>query len=154
VITAWRICKRSLLRSAFSGQGAFLYGGRWNSPGVRMIYAAGSQSLAALEILVHTDDPNDLINLRFVAVPVEIEEALIDGPPKLPKDWAICPAPPSAARMGDLWVAQAGSCVLRVPSAVIRAEWNYLINPAHPNFSRLRIGKPMLFEFDSRLAQA
>lgn len=151
MIRAWRICKARLARTAFSGEGAFLYGGRWNSPGVRVIYTAGSQSLAALEALVHTGDANDLVNLEFVAVPVEIDEATIAKIEKLPKNWAVYPAPPVTANLGDEWSASGRSCVLRVPSAVIRAEWNYLINPMHPDFPKLRIGKAVPFRFDPRL---
>jgi RES domain-containing protein len=152
VITAWRICKARMVRSAFSGEGAFLYGGRWNSPGVRTVYAAGSQSLAALEMLVHIDSPTDLVTLKFVAVPVEIEDRLIEGIARLPRDWAVYPAPPTTAGLGDDWIANRNSCVLKVPSAVIRSEWNFLINPAHPDFLKLRIGRPVPFRFDVRLA--
>lgn len=141
-----------MVRSAFSGEGAFLHGGRWNSPGVRMIYAAGSQSLAALEMLVHIDNPTDLVALKFVAVPVEIEDRFIEKITRLPRDWAVYPAPPPTARFGDGWFASRRSCVLKVPSAVIRSEWNFLINPAHPDFPKLHIGRPVPFRFDARLA--
>jgi RES domain-containing protein len=151
VITAWRICPARLARTAFSGEGAFLYGGRWNSPGTRMVYTAGSQSLAALEMLVHTGDANDLVALKFVAIPVEIDEALIAEAGKLPRNWAVYPAPPATAKLGDAWIQSGRSCVLRVPSAVIRAEWNYLLNPAHPDFRKPRIGRSVAFKFDSRL---
>jgi RES domain-containing protein len=151
VITAWRICPARLARSAFSGEGAFLYGGRWNTPGTRIIYTAGSQSLAALEMLVHTEDANDLVALRFVAIPVEIDNELIVEVGKLPRNWAFYPAPPATAKLGDAWIESGRSCALRVPSAIIRAEWNFLLNPAHPEFRRLRIGRPVVFKFDSRL---
>jgi RES domain-containing protein len=152
VITAWRICTAGLARRAFTGEGAFLYGGRWNPPGTRMVYAAGSQSLAALEMLVHTEDANDLVTLQFVAIPVEIDEVLIADAGKLPKSWAVYPARPGTAKLGDEWIRSGRSCVLRVPSAVIRAERNYLINPLHADFRKLRIGRPVAFTFDSRLS--
>lgn len=117
-----------------------------------MVYAAGSQSLAALEMLVHIDSPTDLVALKFVAVPVEIDNRLIEGITRLPKDWAVYPAPPATAQLGDDWIASGRSCVLKAPSAVIRSEWNFLINPAHPNFPKLRIGRPVSFRFDARLA--
>jgi RES domain-containing protein len=151
VITAWRICPAGLARRAFTGEGAFLYGGRWNPPGTRMVYAAGSQSLAALEMLVHTEDANDLITLKFVAIPVEIDELLTAAAGRLPRNWAAYPAPTGTAKLGEEWIRSGRSCVLRVPSAVIRSEWNYLLNPAHADFRKLRLGRPVAFHFDSRL---
>ena len=154
MIVVWRICKRQLLRNAFSGEGAAATGGRWNSPGTPMVYAAGTQSLAALEILVHTADPNDLVDLDYVVIPVELDEAMILNPPKLPRGWRTYPAPPSTMKMGDLWAGKKASLALRVPSVVIPTESNYLLNPAHPQFRKLTIGKAQSFTFDNRLAQS
>lgn len=117
-----------------------------------MVYAAGSQSLLALEMLVHIDSPTDLVALKFVAVPVEIDDRLIERFARLPRDSAVYPAPPATARLGDDWIASGRSCVLKVPGAVIRSEWNFLINPAHPDISKLHIGRPAAFRFDARLA--
>ena len=117
-----------------------------------MVDVAGSQSLAALEMLVHTEDANDLVTHNFVAIPIEIDEVLIVGVGKLPRNWAVYPAPPGTAKLGDEWIRSGRCCVLRVPGAVIRAEWNYLINPAHADFRELRVPcKPVAFNFDSRL---
>ena len=116
-----------------------------------MVYVAGSQSLAALEMLVHTEDANDLVTLKFVAIPIEIDEVLIAETGKLPKNWAIYPAPPGTVKLGDEWIRSGRSCALRVPSAVIRTECNYLLNPAHADFRKLQIGRPIPFHFDSRL---
>jgi len=154
VIAVWRICPARLASAAFSGEGARLYGGRWNSPGVRMIYASATRSLAALEILVHTDDPSDLTALNYVVIPVEIPDRHIRKTTSLPRNWWVYPALPATARLGDRWIADADSPALRVPSAAVRAEWNYLLNPAHPAFPLLRIGKPERFAFDSRLTVA
>ena len=154
MITVWRICKRQLLRNAFSGEGAATNGGRWNSPGTPMVYTAGAQSLAALEILVHTADPNDLVDLEYVMVPVEVGEPMIIDPPKLPGNWRTYPAPPSTMKLGDLWAESKASVVLRVPSVIIPTEWNYLLNPAHPHFGKLTMGKARPFAFDNRLAQS
>ncbi len=151
MITAWRICPAGRVRTAFSGEGAFLYGGRWNSPGVSVVYTSAARSLAALEMLVHLDDPNDLAALKFVVIPVEVPEGCIGEASRLPRNWWMYPAPSSSARIGDAWIASGDSPVLRVPSAVVREEWNYLMNPAHPAFSKLKIGKPKRFAFDSRL---
>ncbi len=152
MITVWRICKKDFIRHAFSGEGAAANGGRWNPPGTPMVYTAGAQSLAALEMLVHMADSNDLVEVDYVMVPVEVDETLIIDPPRLPRNWRMYPAPPSTMKLGDLWAAGKASAVLRVPSAVIPAESNYLLNPAHPDFGRLAIGKPRAFAFDAHLA--
>ena len=149
----WRICKKQFLRSAFSGEAAGANGGRWNSPGTPMVYTAFSQSLAALEILVHTADPSDLVDLDYVVVPVRVDDAMILDVPKLPTDWRAYPAPLSTMKLGDRWAAETMSLVLRVPSAIVNAESNFLLNPAHKDFGKLGIGKPRAFTFDRRLAR-
>ena len=151
MITVWRICTKHHIRNAFSGEGAAANGGRWNSPGTPVVYTAGSQSLAALEILVHTSDSNDLVDLGFVAIPVELDENRVLDVGRLPRNWKSYPAPISTMRLGDAWVRARSSVALRVPSVVIPAEWNYLINPAHPEFKPTGIGKPRPFTFDKRL---
>jgi RES domain-containing protein len=151
VITVWRICTKGQARKAFSGEGAAAYGGRWNSPGTPVVYTAGSRSLAALEILVNTMDPKDLVDLWYVAIPAAVNEEMIAGPPRLPRNWKSYPAPMDTMRLGDAWAAAQGSVVLRVPSVVIPAEWNYLLNPSHPDFPQIVTGKAEAFRFDSRL---
>lgn len=152
MITIWRICTKQHLRNAFSGEGAALHGGRWNSPGTPVVYTAATKSLAALEILVHTADPNDLIDLGYVAVPVEIEDAMLVDVTKLPRNWKSYPAPISTMKLGDAWARAKNSVALRVPSVVIPSESNFLLNPIHPDFESLSIGKPVPFAFDQRLA--
>jgi len=112
---------------------------------------AVSQSLAALEMLVHTADPNDLDELDYVAISVELDERMSNAAAQFPRDWRIYPAPHSTMKIGDRWALAKPLLALRVPSAIIPAEWNYLLNPAHPDFSNLSIGKPLSFDFDSRL---
>ena len=70
---------------------------------------------------------------------------------KLPVDWKISPPPDSTRRLGDAWVREARSAVLAVPSIIIPDETNYTLNPAHPDFKKVRIGKPVSFAFDARL---
>lgn len=152
MITVWRICTKQHVRNAFSGEGAASNGGRWNSPGTPVVYTAGTQSLAALEILVHTADPNDLIDLGYVAIPVELDEEMGADVPKLPRNWKTYPAPLATMRLGDAWIHAKTSVALRVPSVVIPSESNYLLNPTHPDFGKLRIGRPHAFLFDSRSA--
>jgi RES domain-containing protein len=151
IISAWRIVKRKLAAQAFTGEGARVYGGRWNSPGIRVVYTSQSRALAALEILVHLESEEALehyvmIEVRFNSVLVTSVEAF-----KLPADWQAEPAPLSLRSIGDGWVAAGVSAVLQVPSAIIPGESNFLLNPAHPDFSKLAFGKPSPFPFDPRL---
>lgn len=117
-----------------------------------MVYTAESRSLASLEVLVHTEDTLTLASIRWVTIPVSIEESLIETLDPLPEDWNALPAAPSTRKMGSQWAVQSRSPVLRVPSAVMSGEFNYLLNPRHPNFPRLAIGEPQRFSFDPRLS--
>jgi RES domain-containing protein len=104
--------------------------------------------------LVHSEDTRVLAAIRWVAIPVRIEDTLIEIPHSLPADWRRLPAPPSTRELGSRWVAEARSVVLRVPSAVVDGEFNYLLNPRHPDFARLEFAAPRPFSFDSRLSQS
>jgi RES domain-containing protein len=146
----WRIVPAARAHDAFIGEGAKLYGGRWNSPGVSVVYGSQHKSLAALELLVHRDPrrPN-----RFKAFFFQFAESLVETVPLrgLPEDWRQEPPPPSTQQLGDTWVRESRSAILAVPSIVIPEELNYLLNPVHPNFKKITIGKPQDFAFDARL---
>jgi len=153
-VTAWRIVKQKKPpRKAFDGEGARLYGGRWNSPGTAMVYTAGSQALAALEMLVHLDAA-DLLG-KYAFFEVTIEETLIRALAEadLPRNWRSDPPPPKLRRMGDAWAASAVSVALCVPSVVIPTEQNFLLNPKHPDFAKLQFGKAVPFRYDARLTE-
>jgi RES domain-containing protein len=153
MVTAWRIVKRKYAKKAFDGEGARRFGGRWNSPGVAVVYTAESQSLAALELLVHLDSA-ELLG-KYVVFEVGIHEALIArlDPTQLPKNWRADPALPRVRQIGDTWAAAGTSAVLQVPSATVPAEFNFLLNPHHEEFAKLRIGPPSPFRLDARLAR-
>ena len=152
MIRAWRLCLAAHRATAFSGDGARRYGGRWNHKGQAAVYTAATQSLAALEILVHAD--TDLVANDYVVFAVDIPDgvavervALADLPPQWREEY-----PPSVCRdLGSAWLAQGRAAVLAVPSAVIPAETNYLLNPEHPDFASLLIKAPSAFMFDPRL---
>lgn len=150
-IVAWRIIHRSFAKIAFTGEGARRFAGRWNSPGRPVIYTAQSQALAALEILVHLD--SEKLLRHYLAIPVTIPPHLIErlSPFSLPKNWRAYPASRGTQAIGDAWLARAPSPVLQVPSVVIPSESNFLLNPAHSHFYKLRLGKPVPFLLDSRL---
>jgi RES domain-containing protein len=149
-ITSWRIVPARQAGNAFSGEGARLHGGRWNHRGTPVIYTAGSVSLAALEMLVHLE-VSQLLN-DYVCIPLTFGARLCRrlAAASLSPDWRAYPAPTSTRDLGTAWVRGARSVVLAVPSALVPTETNYLINPAHPDFSRVHIGSPEDFHFDPR----
>ena len=153
MITAWRIIKARHKDDAFSGEGARLRGGRWNSKGTAIIYTAGSLALAAMEMVVNLPRPKLL--REFVRIPVQIPlNLIIDFPfDQLPNNWNSHPVSPSTKTIGDRWVHEKQSSVLKVPSVVIPQEYNYLLNPNHPDFEIISIGTPISFLFDPRLTR-
>jgi RES domain-containing protein len=153
VATAWRLTKTRYLESAWDGEGARQKGGRWNSVGTPVVYVSATLSLALTEQLVHVDAG---ILPAFMAIPVEFDESLVSvlEPKDLPSDWQSHPPPRSTQAIGDKWVSSAESAMLRVPSVVVPVESNYVVNPGHSDFRRLRIGKPVGFPLDSRLLRA
>lgn len=153
MISAYRICQRQFARTAFSGDGARLHGGRWNSPGTRMIYLAGSISLAQLEMLVHLDS-DEVLHARHVIIPAQIPAAHVETLPreKWPRNWRAATAPTAAKRIGDAWAREGRALCLQVPSVLVPEESNFLINPAHPAFGEIQIGRARSLVFDRRLA--
>jgi RES domain-containing protein len=151
LISTWRITKQKHARTAFTGEGAKLYGGRWNSQGKLVVYTAESRALALAEILVHLESAGVLS--RYVVIQVEIDESNIAHLDlrNLPKNWRAEPAPKRLQTLGDEWLDSGKSAVLRVPSAIVVGEFNYLLNPSHPDFSKLRIHAPERFSIDKRL---
>ena len=117
-----------------------------------MVYTSMTLSLAALEYFVHLEPPGAPDDL--VAVPAEIPDGVsrvwVD-PSELPRKWRRYPAPETLADLGTRWARTGGTAVLIVPSAIIPAESNYLINPRHPDFSRIRVGQAERFSFDPRM---
>ncbi len=150
--SAWRITKQKYAKTAFNGEGARLYGGRWNSPGTAMIYASQSQSLAVLELLVHLEAPELLHSYLLIEVWLPKSCVADLDLSNLPPNWRADPTPANVRAVGDEWAAGAKSAALRVPSALVPGESNFLLNPRHPDFSKLRIGKPLPFQFDPRFA--
>lgn len=152
MLRVWRLCRRRYAAHAFDGEGARLYGGRWNTPGVAVVYTSATVSLAALEAFVHVDGEDAPADL--VVIPVEIPDALAVreiAPGELPRNWRTTPAPPALQRLGNDWARALETPLLSVPSAVVPQERNYILNPTHPDVSRLKIGTPEPFSFDPRL---
>ncbi|HEY3935007.1 MAG TPA: RES family NAD+ phosphorylase [Gemmatimonadales bacterium] len=145
-----RICRRG--HRALDGEGARLYGGRWNSPGVPVVYTSSTIALAALEYLVHLDQaeaPRDLVATRL-DLPDDLAIATV-ATESLPTRWYRYPAPVACRKAGDAWLAAGKTAVLRVPSAPVPEEWNYLLNPRHQDFHLIRRAGSRTFAFDDRL---
>jgi RES domain-containing protein len=147
----WRLCRDVHAPKAFTGEGPFRYGGRWSPPGVLVVYCAESRSLAAMEILVHHLGTEVFRASRWVMIAAEVPETLIEKPPRVPEAWRSQSPVPSAQEFGATWARERRTAALRVPSAVVLGEFNYLLNPAHADFEKITVGKPELFSFDVRL---
>ena len=152
----FRLVDEAFQESAFSGEGARLYGGRWNSPGVAMVYAAQSLSLGLLELLVHLEAEDVLRqHWRYIAVDVLPEAVLqCESWDALPPDYAVWPGPASTRKIGDRWIAESASAGLSVPSAIVPGERNLLLNPAHPDYAAATVvGAPTRLILDPRLVR-
>jgi RES domain-containing protein len=148
----WRIVKAKHAAGAFDGEGARRYGGRWNPRGTPMVYLGGSLSLAALETFVHLAPEDARISL--VAIEVSVPDSMkiteLDTA-KLPSEWR-AQAPQHATQViGRDWIKHGATVLLRVPSVIVVSEFNYLLNPQHPDFARIKIHPPMPFGFDNRM---
>lgn len=149
--SAWRIVRAARVSSAFTGEGSRFSPGRWNSRGKAVVYLSQHESLAALEILAHTHPllPTD----RYFAFQVEWPDELTEYLPakRLPVDWSARPPIAATRMMGDEWLEQMRSLVLAVPSLLSNSERNFLLNPNHPDFRRIKIGRPVEYRFDPRI---
>ena len=148
----WRIAKKKYANSAFDGEGARRKGGRWTPKGLPAVYTAQTESLAALEQFVQLGDEGQKI--QFVCFKVEIP----DGPTikeidiaSLPDNWRDTPAPDTLKAYGFEWLTQGQSAVLRVPSALISSECNFILNTFHPAFQKIKISTPEKFCYDPRM---
>lgn len=147
----WRICRRRYAAQAASGEGAGLVGGRWNSRGVRVVYASTSLALAAVETFVNLEpnlQPKDLVSIEG-EIPGRLEIGKLDTE-ELAARWHET-RDESLRRFGDQWIRAGRTVALLVPSAAIPGEWNVLLNPAHPDFSKIRFREAQQFEFDARM---
>lgn len=135
-----------------SGKGAALCGARWNSPGTELVYTAESRALAMAEVFVHLSlamMPDDY-QMLTIEIPENVSVASAD-PSLLPENWADFPFIVHTRKIDDSFVARRESCVLKVPSAVVKGDFNYLINPDHGDFAGIKIVETNEFVFDRRL---
>jgi RES domain-containing protein len=150
---AWRIGRGRRRDSAFSGFGASVAGGRWNPAGIHVVYASEHLATAALEKLVHLPKPVPP-TMQFLQCPILFHGVRVERPSRsaLPANWRAEPVEADSQRFGEDWFRRGATAVLAVPCAIIPEEWNYVINPEHPDFRKLEIGLPEPFCLDPRLA--
>ncbi len=148
----YRIVAPNWAHDPISGEGARKYGGRWNSPGNAMTYLGGSRALAALELLVHLTSPLSRAK-EFCIIEVKIPIISIAHYPLkiLPENWRDSPASTVTTDIGDDWLKVCGQLALRVPSVLIPEETNLLLNPNHPDLSKVICSDARAFWFDKRL---
>ena len=148
----YRVLRRAYGRTPFDGEGAYLYGGRWSSPGTRLSYTSEHQSLAMLEYFVHLDpdDPPDDLVLATAEIPNDLprEQLAITD---LPTNWRETPGFPELTRFGDEFVQRARCSVLLVPSVLAVSETNWLLNPVHPDFQKITLGATEPLSYDLRM---
>ncbi|MBS0612473.1 MAG: RES family NAD+ phosphorylase [Proteobacteria bacterium] len=153
MIEVFRLGAAQFTDSHWKGEGGLHVDGRWHVAGRRIVYTAQSLSLAQLEVLVHIADRKQLPKLALAQamIPDDLTLQAINTS-DLPPDWRrFSPYSDNTQRLGMQWLATQQSAVLKVPSAISDAEWNYLLNPLHPDFKKLEMGKPKLFVMDPRV---
>ena len=143
---------KAMYASDLSGKGAEKAGGRWNSKGTAMVYTGESRALCTTEIAVHTPLGNLPIDYTMVSIEIPDDVQLSElSDSELPADWRMFPHPHSIQETGDKFIRENLFAVLRVPSVVVQGEYNYLLNPAHPDFSGIKVIAVNPFSFDERL---
>ena len=149
--SAWRIVRAARANSAFTGEGARVYGGRWNSRGTAVVYVSEHESLAALELFVHMMPmpPTG----RYLSFRLGWEDKLTEYFQKknLPPHWNTEPPTFETMQIGDEWVRRGKSVALAVPSVLSTSEMNFLLNPRHSDFKKIKISEPIEYRFDARL---
>jgi RES domain-containing protein len=148
----YRLARKSYAR--LSGEGAAITGGRWNSVGVEMLYTAQNRSLAMAEVAVHltlATMPVDYLMLSiFIPDNISLKEIAVKD---LPKEWNIFPHRDETKTIGDKFIFDNKFCVLKVPSAITKGDYNLLINPHHRDFRKIKILRREAFPFDKRMLQ-
>ena len=147
----YRILRKAYSKRPLDGEGAYLFGGRWSSPGTRLGYTSEHMSLAMIEYLVHAgseEAPSDLVVIA-ADVPKSVSRASVSLK-QLPEHWRQFPAPPELARFGDEFARKGRAAILIVPSVLVPGESNWLMNPRHSDFPQIRLQPAEPFSYDPR----
>ena len=143
---------KGIYAADLSGRGAEKFGGRWNSKGTVMVYCGETRALCTTEIAVHTPLGNIPLDYRLITLNVPANVSIITlEPTDLPPDWKALPHAHGTQVVGDAFVTYLKAAVLKVPSVVVPGEYNYLLNPAHRDFKKIKIKSIEPFDFDERL---
>ncbi|HEY1411199.1 MAG TPA: RES family NAD+ phosphorylase [Rhodopila sp.] len=143
---AWRLCRRP--HADLDGEGARRFGGRWNSPGQPVVYLAEHPALATLEVRVHLDLPLELLPVDYVLMHVDVPDSVNNQTGGHQAE-----VPADTVSVGNAWLGEAQTPVLRVPSILIPHSWNILLNPRHAEAGRARVIGVEPFRFNPRLWQ-
>ncbi|QMU27846.1 RES family NAD+ phosphorylase [Adhaeribacter radiodurans] len=145
----YRLAKKEYVRD-LTGTGGLFGSARWHEKGTRILYTAGSFSLAKLEVLANTKSIPKNYHLVLIEIPDDIshKELTISD---LPSNWNSFPHPKELVTFTEQWIKENKFLVMRVPSVHSPFEWNYLINPLHAEANRLKIIEDNAHEFDPRL---
>lgn len=151
LVVGWRLVREKHARDAFSGEGARLFGGRWNPAGLRVVYCSENLALAALEILVHTQPV--IMHAAHRAFRVSWSERLMETIElrTLGKGWNAQPPRRVSQDIGQKWITEGSSAVLAVPSVIVPLERTFLLNPSHRDFAHIKIEEAGPFALDHRL---
>ncbi|ORM71122.1 RES family NAD+ phosphorylase [Pantoea rwandensis] len=148
----YRLTKTKHLTTAWTGYGAKEAGGRWNSVGVPMVYVSETASLTMLETLVHLNAPQIMDSFTLLRIDIPDEQIQDTDMQQIPENWSDEDAPQELAAYGDAWCFTNSSIALRVPSALSPVEYNFLLNPQHPDFYGIaQKAEAIPFRFDRRL---
>ena len=181
--TVYRVIRQEYAAEAFEGIGAYLAGGRFNSPRKHAVYTSESLSLAVLEKMVHLEDYQELVDQYMVVAaqfdPEKVSILKLEVPShadslgtlseaasgslsirntdlreSITGSWRRYPYPVATRRIGDRWIEAEASPVLRIPSAVVPREFNYLVNPRHPDMDQIEVMPPEQLTIDPRIAES
>lgn len=147
-VFSYRLTQKRHVRSAFDGEGARLYGGRWNSIGIPLVYTSDSLALCCLEIFVHL--PSYKLLQNYVYTRIGFDSKLV-GDANPYDGWDARPVSKISQTIGDNWIQDNSTPILKVPNVIIPEGFNYLLNVEHPEFKKIIIHEPMPMFFDPRL---
>jgi RES domain-containing protein len=145
-VKVWRLARRAF--AALDGNGARLYGGRWNRAGQSIVYTSQNLSLAVLEVIVHLELAPELIPPDYFKIEIDVpDDVTVDRVEMLPRTAA------AMVELGSRWYESGTTATLLVPSVIVNEEFNLLVNPAHRDFAKIRAGRPRPFRLDTRLLE-
>ncbi len=154
-LTVYRLGKYVYRHQLFSGDGGLHASGRWTPRGRAVVYSSGSISLAVLEYTVNYRRrgwvPATVLGRAVIPASVRVETVSIGT---LPVNWFAAATPALLQMIGGDWLERGETAVLKVPSAIVTEEWNYLLNPSHADFRKFQIAVPKRFDFDQRVARS